>query len=177
MREGAVVWITGLPGAGKSALAARVADRLRTAGVPCAVLDGDEVRWALERPAGLGAAERDAFYASLARLAAVLARQGLAVLVAATANRAAYRDRARALAPRYAEVYVATPADACARRDPKGLYAAARAGLAAEVPGVGAPYEAPSAPDVVASGGEDAAAADQIVERVHALMGRPGGGA
>jgi len=162
--EGAVVWMTGLPGAGKSSLAAHVADRLRAAGSPCAVLDGDDVRWALERPAGGGAQERDAFYAALARLAAVLARQGLVVLVAATASRAAYRDRARALAPRYLEVHVATPAAECERRDPKGLYAAARAGRAAELPGVGAPYEAPSAPDVVASGGEDAAAADRVIE-------------
>ncbi len=166
MSEGTVVWITGLPGAGKSALAARVAERVRGAGISCAVLDGDEVRSVLERPAGRGAAERDAFYESLARLAALLARQGLAVVVAATANRAAYRDRARALAPRYVEVHVATPATECERRDPKGLYAAVRAGAASEVPGVDAPYEAPSAPDVTAFGGEDGAAVERIVALV-----------
>jgi adenylylsulfate kinase-like enzyme len=61
------------------------------------------------------------------------------------------------------EVYVATPAEECERRDPKGLYAAARAAIAADVPGVGVPYEPPLAPDVVATGGEDVAAVDRIV--------------
>lgn len=166
-REGAVVWVTGLPGAGKTTLASRVAGRLRAAGAACAVLDGDEVRAALERPAGAGEAERDAFYAALARLAALLARQGLVVLVAATANRAAHRERARALAPRYLEVHVATPPAECERRDPKGLYAAARSGRARGLPGLDAAYETPVAPDVVATGGED----DAAVERVVGLLG------
>lgn len=162
MSAGAVVWITGLPGAGKSTLGARVADRLRSRGRPCALLDGDEVRAALASPAGHGAAERDAFYASLARLAALLARQGIVAVVAATAHLRTHRDRARALAPRYLEVHVATDTEECARRDPKGLYAAARAGAAAGVPGADVAYEPPAAPDVVASGGEDAAAVDRI---------------
>lgn len=167
MRAGAVVWVTGLPGSGKTTLAERVAARLRGAGVACAVLDGDEVRAALERPAGAGDAERDAFYGALARLAALLARQRLVVLVPATANRAEYRERARALAPRYLEVHVATPAGECERRDPKGLYAAARAGRAQGLPGLDAAYEPPAAPDVVAAGGEDEGA----VERVVGLVG------
>jgi adenylylsulfate kinase len=167
MSAGAVVWITGLPGAGKSSLGARVADRLRSRGRPCALLDGDEVRAALASPAGRGAAERDAFYASLARLAALLARQGIVAVVAATAHLRVHRDGARALAPRYLEVHVATAAEECARRDPKGLYAAARAGTATGVPGADVGYEPPAAPDVVASGGEDAAA----VERIVSLLG------
>jgi adenylylsulfate kinase len=163
VRGGAIVWITGLPGAGKSTLAATVAERLRAAGTACALLDGDEVRAALGLPAGRGPEERDAFYAALARLAALLAGQGLVAVVAATANRAAHRERARALAPRYLEVHVATPAAECARRDPRGLYAAARSGAATGVPGADAPYEAPAAPDVVASGGEDGAAVDRLI--------------
>jgi len=161
--EGTVVWITGLPGAGKSTLASRIAERLRAAAMPCAVLDGDDVRAALERPPGRGGVERDELYASLARLAALLARQGLVVVVAATAHRAVHRDRARALAPRYVEVHVATPVAECERRDPKGLYAAARAGVVTGVPGVDAVYEAPRAPDVVASGGDDVVAVDRVV--------------
>ncbi|HEY6002505.1 MAG TPA: adenylyl-sulfate kinase, partial [Anaeromyxobacter sp.] len=98
------------------------------------------------------------------RLAALLARQGLVVVVAATANRAVHRDRARALAPRYVEVHVATPAAECQRRDPKGLYAAAQAGLVAGLPGLDAAYEAPPSAEVTASGGEDDRAVDRVME-------------
>jgi adenylylsulfate kinase len=173
--EGTVVWLTGLPGAGKSSLAARIAGRVRALGLACTVLDGDEIRAAIAQPAGQGPAERDAFYGSLARLAALLARQGLVVVVAATANRAAHRERARALAPRFVEVHVATPLDECERRDSRGLYAAARAGAAPDVPGLGAPYEPPLAPDVIASGGDDVAAADRVAALLPASTPRADG--
>jgi adenylylsulfate kinase len=164
--DGAVVWITGLPGAGKSTLGTRIVAALRAAETPCVLLDGDEVRAALGRPAGRGAAERDELYGALAAIAALLGRQGIVVVVAATANRAAHRDRARALAPRFVEVHVATSLADCERRDPKGLYAAARAGRAREVPGIDAPYEPPAAADVIASGGEDSAAAERVLALV-----------
>jgi adenylylsulfate kinase len=168
MSVGAVVWITGPPAAGKSTLAARLAARLRVAALPCAVLDGDQVRAALGRPAGRGEAERDDFYLALARLAALLAGQGLIAIVAATAPRRLHRDRGRSLAPRFVEVQLATPFEECARRDPKGLYAAARAGRAPGLPGAGVPYEAALAPEVVARGGDDPAALERIAELVGA---------
>jgi len=164
--SGAVVWITGRPSSGKSTLAAAVVERLRGAGAACALLDGDEVREALGRPAGQGEAERDAFYGALGRLAALLARQGLCVVVAATSHCRAHRERARALAPRFVEVLVETPAEECERRDAKGLYARARAGGTVELPGAEVEYEAPLAPEVVARGGEDVGAARVAVELV-----------
>ncbi|BDG03000.1 adenylyl-sulfate kinase [Anaeromyxobacter oryzae] len=163
---GAVVWVTGLPASGKSTLAGRLAARLRADRVPCLVLDGDAVRAALGRPAGRGADDRDRFYAALGSLAATFAEQGLVVIVPATAPRRAHRDAARALAPRFLEVLVATPLEACARRDPKGLYAAARRGEAPELPGAGAPYEPPLAPDVIASGGEDERAVEALLAKL-----------
>ena len=78
----------------------------------------------------------------LARLAAELARQGLIVLVPATAHLLAYREHARRLAPRFLEVWVTTPLEECRRRDPKGLYAGADR-LPGHMPGVDLPYEAP----------------------------------
>ncbi len=162
MSDGVVVWITGRPAAGKSVLAEHVAARLREEGAAYAVLDSDAVREALSRPAGAGPAERDAFYEALARLAALLARQGLVVLVPATAHRRAYRARARELAPRFLEVYVATSAEECERRDPKALYARARAGAASGLPGVDEAYEEPVVPDVTAHGGEDDCAASHV---------------
>jgi adenylylsulfate kinase len=77
-------------------------------------------------------------------------------VVAATAHRRAFRERVRARAPRFVEVFVDVPPETCAARDPKGLWARARAGQAPDLPGAGLAYERPLAPEVVARGGEDA---------------------
>lgn len=160
---GTVVWITGLPASGKTTLAAAVRDRLATAGRrACAVLDSDEVRDALGHES-YAAADRERFYATLARLAALLSRQGLVVVVPATAPRRQHRDAARGLAPRFVEVHVRTPLEECERRDPKGLYRRARSGEAPTLPGAGAAYEAPEHPEVVADGGHDVRAVEAIV--------------
>lgn len=163
---GAVVWLTGLPASGKSTLAARLRERLEALGRASVVLDGDQVRQTLWPRPGYSTEERDAFYRTLAGLAALLARQGLLVLVAATAPQRAHRDAARALAPRFVEVFVDVPAEECARRDPKGLWAKARAGEAPTLPGAGARYEAPQAPEVRAAGGEDPAAVEAVLRRL-----------
>src|SRR5262245_39247779 len=98
---GLVVWVTGLPSAGKSKLAQNVRHELARRGGICCVLDGDEVRGAIVPEPGYSPEARDAFYATLARLANLVASQGLCVVVAATAHKRAYRDAARALAPRF----------------------------------------------------------------------------
>ncbi len=157
---GIVVWLTGLPQSGKSTLARRVRDRIAPRR-PCVLLDSDEVRAAIGADR-YGAGDRDAFYRLLAGLAALLARQGHAVLVAATAPRRVHRDAARATSPAFAEVWVDTPLADCEARDTKGLYARARRGDAPDLPGVGATYEPPPAPDLIARGGHDDAAAAAI---------------
>jgi adenylylsulfate kinase len=159
---GAVVWVTGLPASGKSTLARRLRDRLREAGHCAAVLDGDAVRAALVPPPGYGEADRAAFYETLGNLALALAGEGLVAIVAATAHRRAFRDRVRARAARFVEVLVDVPAETCAARDPKGLWARARAGDAPDLPGAAVAYEPPLAPEVVARGGEDGAAVEAI---------------
>ncbi len=161
--SGLVCWLTGLPSSGKSTLAAKVADALKPA-LPVAVLDGDEVRASLKPPLGYDDAARDNFYETLARLAATLARQGLVVLVPATAHRRAYREQARALAPAFVEVFVDTPLEECRRRDAKGLYAKT-GGAPSLLPGSGVAYQPPTAPDFVARPGESDA-----VERLAALL-------
>jgi adenylylsulfate kinase len=145
---GFVLWITGLPSSGKSTLAEGVAARLRARGRATLVLDGDAVRARVRPSPGYDPAGRDAFYDTLAGLAALAAAQGLLVLVPATANLRSFRARARARCPegRYAEVFVDTPADRCAARDAKGLYRGTREGAVSNVPGAGAVYEPPEAP-------------------------------
>lgn len=158
-----VVWFTGLPASGKTTLAHRVAELLGSP--PPIVLDSDEVRGAIGAT-GYAEADRDGFYRSLARLAALLAAQGFVVLVAATAPRRQHRAYARSLVPDFLEVWVKTDLAECEARDPKSLYAAARAGVAPSLPGLGAMYEAPDAAELTASGGFDALAAAAIAERV-----------
>ncbi|HEY5922235.1 MAG TPA: adenylyl-sulfate kinase [Kofleriaceae bacterium] len=162
---GVVVWFTGLPASGKSTLARRLRDRVDRSTV---LLDSDELREVLGATS-YEQHDRDAFYASLTRLADLLARQGHVVLVAATAARRAYRDAARALAPRFVEVWVQTPLAECEQRDSKGLYARARAGDAPALPGIGIAYEPPESPDVIADGGLDDIALARL-ERVLASM-------
>jgi adenylylsulfate kinase len=165
-RDGVVVWLTGLPSSGKSTLARRVGERLRGKGRTALVLDGDEVRASLVPTPGYDETGRSDFYESLARLAALLARQGFVVLVPATAHRAIYRQRARLLAPRYLEVLVGTDAASCQERDPRHLWVRARAGEVTALPGQGVVYEPPEAPDVTATGGLDDGALDAIVARI-----------
>jgi adenylylsulfate kinase len=129
-------------------------------------LDGDAVRDALRPRPGYSERERDEFYETLANLAAELARQGLVVLVPATAHRASFRQRARSLAPDFVEVFVQASEREVRERDAKGLYRAALEGRAEGVPGADLEYEAPAEPDVRANGGRDDAAIDAIVRRV-----------
>ena len=166
MTSGVVVWITGLPSAGKSTFADHLRDALFARGESTCVLDGDAVRACLVPRPGYSAEERASFYETLAGLAALVARQGLVVLVPATANQRRFRERGRDLAPAFVEIWIDTPLGECAARDTKGLYGAARDGGAQEVPGADAAYEPPGHADVVASGGLDAEAVERAVAQI-----------
>lgn len=152
---GVVVWITGRPSSGKSSFAERLRMRFVHAKRPALLLDGDAVRATMKPPVGYDEQARQDFYETLANMAALFAAQGLVVIVPATAHRRVYRDHARKVAARYIEVYVHVPAERCAERDAKGLYAAVREGKVKDVPGADIPYEAPENPDVIALGGYD----------------------
>jgi len=164
----AIVWFTGLPSSGKSRLARRVQIQLARACVPCCLLDGDRIRSLLHPQPGYSSAERDDFYLTLGGLALELAQQELVVLVAATANRKQYRDRIRARAPRFIEVWLSATLDECRVRDAKRLYAQFAEGHVRGMPGEDAIYEAPEFAEVTASGGDDDDALLRIVRAVSA---------
>ncbi len=160
---GATVWMTGLPASGKSTLAVEAEALLVGAGRPAFRLDGDNLRHGLNGDLGFSAEERAENVRRTAHAAALLAEAGVVALVALVSPYRADRDAARAIHAerglRFYEVHVATPLAECERRDPKGLYAKARAGELPGLTGVGDVYEAPETPDLVIAGAEPIPAA------------------
>lgn len=166
------VWLTGLSGSGKSAVTKALVAQLHARGVDASVLESDVLRTQLTPFASYDEPDRDFFYGALAQLGAQLVARGRPVIFDATANRRAYRDHARAEIPRFAEVFVDTPLEVCAARDPKGLYRAAREGRSATLPGVQAAYEPPLAPELVVRG--DAGTPEEGAARIVALLDERG---
>lgn len=145
--EAFAIWLTGLPASGKSTIAACLKRALAALGVNAAVLESDSLRKILTPNATYSDEERDRFYQQMADLGALLTANGIPVIFDATANRRAYRDRARARIPRFAEIYVDCPLEICMARDPKGIYRAG--GQGGTVPGLQTAYEPPEHPALV----------------------------
>ncbi len=165
--EGATVWFTGLSGSGKSTVAVEVERLLVSAGRPTCVLDGDNLRHGLNADLGFGAADRAENVRRVGEVAALLADAGVVALVPLISPYRAGRDAARAVHRArglpFLEVWVDTPIEVCETRDPKGLYAKARAGELTGFTGVDDPYEPPEHPDLVLDYGETAEALARLV--------------
>jgi adenylyl-sulfate kinase len=150
--RGATVWLTGLPASGKSTIARALEARLVRAGRPAYRLDGDNLRHGLCSDLGFSSTERAENVRRAGEVAILMADAGLMVVACLVSPYARDRLLVRQAHQRqglpFLEVWVSTPLEECQRRDPKGLYARARAGLAAGVTGVGDPYEEPEAPDL-----------------------------
>lgn len=162
------LWLTGLSGSGKSALARELLRMFHHRNTEVAVLESDVMRTQLTPFPRYDEAERDFFYRALADFAAYLSKER-PVIVDATANRRAYRDRAREAIGRFAEIYVSTPLEICAARDPKGFY---KSKAVKTLPGLQVAYEAPLTPELVVSGAKGTPA-DGAVE-VMAFLERRG---
>ena len=168
---GATVWLTGLPASGKSTLAAAVEARLLASGRSAYLLDGDNLRHGLNGDLGFSPEDRAENVRRTAEVAALLADAGVVALVALVSPYAADRDAARAVHVHrglpFLEVHVATTLEECEARDPKGLYARARAGELRGLTGVDAPYEPPEHPDLVV---ESSVPLEDAVERLLAAI-------
>lgn len=165
---GAVVWLTGLSGAGKSTIANALEAALHRRRVHTYLLDGDDVRTGLNRDLGFSDADRVENVRRLAEVARLMQDAGMVVICAAISpfERERRAARERIGADRFVEVFVDTPLATCEARDPKGLYVKARAGQIPNFTGIDSPYEAPSAPDLRIDG-----AAPSTVDAVDALVG------
>ena len=146
----AIVWFTGLSGAGKSTVANIVEQRLYAAGHHTMLLDGDNVRHGLNRDLGFTEADRVENIRRVGEVAKLMVESGLIVLCSFISPYRAERDMIRTLVAdgEFIEVFVDTPIADCMERDPKGLYAKAKAGQLKNFTGVDAPYEAPEGPEV-----------------------------
>jgi bifunctional enzyme CysN/CysC len=169
---GATVWFTGLPAAGKSTIAGAVEQHLVGSGRPAFLLDGDNLRHGLNGDLGFGEQARSENVRRTAHVARLLAESGTIALVSLVSPYAHDREEAAALHQAvdlpFVEVFVDAPLELCELRDPKGLYARARAGELAGLTGIDAPYEAPTSPDLVLRSGKESI--ETAVERVSAAL-------
>ena len=149
-QRAATVWLTGLSGSGKSSIAIELEQRLIEAGHACFVLDGDNIRHGLNRDLGFSPTDRKENIRRIAEVARLFNDSGLFVVTAFISPYREDRAAAREIIgqDRFIEVYLNASVDVCEQRDPKGLYAKARAGQIAEFTGISAPYEPPVSPEV-----------------------------
>lgn len=165
-----VLWLTGLPGAGKSTIADLVETKLHAAGRHTFLLDGDAVRRGLAHDLGFSAADRNENIRRIAEVARLMADAGLIVIVAFISPFRAGRRMARELLPagEFFEVFVDAPLQVAEQRDPKGLYRKARRGEIRNFTGIDSPYEAPEAPELHLETAREAP--EQSADRVLALL-------
>jgi bifunctional enzyme CysN/CysC len=173
--QGMTVWLTGLSGSGKSTVAAELERRLVASGRPAYLLDGDNLRHGLNAGLGFSAEDRAENVRRVGEVAKLLADAGIVAIVSLVSPYAADRQRARASHSQnslpFLEIFVDTPLSVCEARDPKGMYAKARAGEIQNFTGIDDPYEAPEAPHLRLRPADGDAAAQaalvlDLVERI-----------
>jgi bifunctional enzyme CysN/CysC len=151
--RGAVVWLTGLSGAGKSTIAQAIERELFRRAVHTYVLDGDNIRHGLNSNLGFAPEDRVENIRRVSEVARLMADAGTVVVTAFISPYRMDRRRAREIAlegnAEFIEVFVDAPLEVCETRDPKNLYKKARAGEIRDFTGIGAPYEAPEDPEIV----------------------------
>ncbi|PXY22565.1 adenylyl-sulfate kinase [Prauserella muralis] len=172
--KGGTVWLTGLSGAGKSTIAVEVERRLIAEGHAAYLLDGDNLRHGLNSDLSFSAADRTENVRRVGEVAKLFADAGIVAVVSMISPYREDRERARAAHEAaglpFVEVFVDTPIEVCEARDPKGLYARARAGEITGFTGVDDPYEAPESPDLVLNPTQEDTEA--LAERVVDLLTR-----
>jgi adenylyl-sulfate kinase len=147
---GLCYWLTGLPGAGKTTIAVRIANHLRERGYQVCILDGDDLRRGLNTNLGFSRADRAESVRRIGEVARLMVDAGLIVFVSAISPYRTDRDAAlrRVGHGRCFEVFIDTDLQVCVTRDPKGLYARAKAGELKGLTGWDDPYEIPLAPEI-----------------------------
>ncbi|MDI6904056.1 MAG: adenylyl-sulfate kinase [Candidatus Bathyarchaeia archaeon] len=155
--NGWCVWVTGLPGSGKSVVSQALHRLLKQKGIHAQLLPSDALRKVLTPKPTYTLEERDTVYATLVYIAKLLTQNNVNVIIDATGNLRRYRENARKQIPRFIEAYLECPLEVCIQREtkrgktykaPKQIYARALKGKAPTVPGIGQPYQPPLNPEI-----------------------------
>ena len=166
-RGAVVVWFTGLSGAGKTTIAAKLCQELSRRQVACEHLDGDVIRRFFPKT-GYSRQDRDVHIRRVGYLASCLEKFGVCVVATLISPYKESREFVRSICQNYIEVHVSTPIEVCESRDPKGLYARARKGEVTQFTGIDDPYDPPTNPDIAVNTAE--LSIDQAVNKVLELI-------
>jgi len=157
VQNGWCIWVTGLPGSGKSVVSEALLKLLNQKGISAQLLSSDALRKILTPKPSYLLEERDMVYATLVYIAKLLTQNGVNVVIDATGNLRRYRENARKQIPKFIEAYLECPLKVCMEREtrrgktyhaPKQIYTSALEGKAPTVPGIGQPYEPPLNPEI-----------------------------
>ncbi len=179
--KGWAIWITGLPGSGKSVVARRLWIGLSEMGIRSQIISSDALRKILTPKPKYSEEEREMVYSLIAFIAKILTDNGVNVLIDATGNRRRYRDSCRSQISSFLEVYLRCPLEVCMGREesraesylaPKDIYRKARSGESCTVPGFGAPYEAPERPEILVD--SDRQSPEEIVQVIIGRLSEKG---
>jgi adenylylsulfate kinase len=171
--EGFVVWMEGLPGSGKTTLSRASAAKIRELGWRAEVLDGDEVRHMFSPELGFSRKDREVHARRVSYVAHLLARNGVAVIVAMITPYETSRQAARSVeGRRFEEVWLRCPLEVCRQRDPQGMYRRAMEGTVKGLTGVDAPFEEPLNPDLIVD--TSSAPVEECIERILAHLRQKG---
>jgi adenylylsulfate kinase len=171
--KGWAIWITGLPGSGKSIVANKLWKVLFRMGVNSQIISSDALRRFLTPKPTYSEEEREMVYGAIAYIAKTLTDNGVNVIIDATGNRRRYRAMCRRMIDKFFEVYLRCPLEVCIQREmarkerfyaPRNIYGKAMRGESTTVPGFGVPYEAPRRPEVLIE--SDRQKPDEIVETI-----------
>ncbi len=165
-QKGAVLWFTGLSGSGKSTIASEVSYKLQSMGRLTYILDGDNIRHGLNKDLGFSPEDRNENIRRISEVANLFADAGVITITAFISPYRKYRNFCRELIgnDRFIEIYAKASLETCEKRDPKGMYKKARAGIIKDFTGIDAPYEEPENPELIID--TDKETVDESAKRV-----------